>query len=108
MERQDLHLSSVLGTRKLALAGLNIRVEAVDEAEDVRRADMLQEVIESPGSQRCKWTLPTPRQRLFREPRSSGTAAARVGAPAFQWRDRVFFMFDRETGQGCVCSMRPT
>ena len=38
MEERDLHYASVLGTRKLALAGLNIRVEAAtDDKEDMRR-----------------------------------------------------------------------
>ena len=48
MEERDLHYASVLGTRKLALAGLSIRVEAAtDDTEDVRRADTVREVVDS-------------------------------------------------------------
>ena len=49
MEERDLHYASVLGTRKLAISGLNIRVEAAsDDPEDVRRADALSELVGSP------------------------------------------------------------
>ena len=45
MEERDLHYASVLGTRKLAVAGLSVRVEAAsDDPEDVRRADQLKEL----------------------------------------------------------------
>lgn len=57
MEERDLHYASVLGTRKLAISGLAIRVEAAsDDAEDVRRADQLKEIVDSPSSANCKPT----------------------------------------------------
>ncbi|MGH8044904.1 MAG: phage portal protein family protein, partial [Stenotrophomonas sp.] len=46
MEERDLHYASVLGTRKLAVAGLDVRVEAIsDDAADVRHADALRELV---------------------------------------------------------------
>ena len=47
MEERDLHYRSVIGTRKLAVSGLDIMVEAVsDEKEDVEIADFVREVMQ--------------------------------------------------------------
>jgi len=45
MEEKDLHLASVLGTRKRAVAGLQIKVEAPDgaDAREQKAADLLEE-----------------------------------------------------------------
>lgn len=48
MEEKDLHYASVLGTRKLALVGLDVRVDAAsDKPEDVRRADAVRDLVDS-------------------------------------------------------------
>ena len=45
MEERDLHYASVLGTRKLAVEGLDVSVEAAsDEAQDVRIAEAVREL----------------------------------------------------------------
>ncbi|OZA18438.1 MAG: hypothetical protein B7Y02_01600 [Rhodobacterales bacterium 17-64-5] len=44
MEERDLHYAGVLGTRKRSVSQIDITVEAAsDDAEDVRRADMVRE-----------------------------------------------------------------
>lgn len=48
MEEKYLHYASVLGTRKRAVAGLQIQIDAAsDSADDVRAADMVREAFAS-------------------------------------------------------------
>lgn len=50
MEERDAHYASVLGTRKLAITGLDIVIEsASDDADDVRRADALRALVSEPA-----------------------------------------------------------
>jgi len=50
MEEKDLHYRSVLGTRKLAVAGLEIVVEAAtEEKKDVEVADLVRESLRQDG-----------------------------------------------------------
>lgn len=50
MEEKDLHYRSVLGTRKLAVSGLQAVVEAAsDQAEDVAAADLVRETLLQEG-----------------------------------------------------------
>ena len=50
MEEKDLHYRSVLGTRKLAVSGLQAVVEAAsDAAEDVAAADLVREALLQEG-----------------------------------------------------------
>lgn len=47
MEERDLHYASVLQTRKLQVAGLEITVEAAgDDAASIKHADLVREVVE--------------------------------------------------------------
>lgn len=101
MEERDLHYASVLGTRKLALAGLNIRVEAAtDDAEDVRRADMLREVVESAEFGELQTDLTDALGKGYSVAEIMWDRSGNTWMPErFVWRDPRFFMFDRETGQ---------
>jgi len=101
MEERDLHYASVLGTRKLALAGLNIRVEAAtDEAEDLRRADMLREVVESAEFGELQTDLTDALGKGYSVAEIMWDRSGSTWIPErFVWRDPRFFMFDRETGQ---------
>src|SRR5690606_23428683 len=46
MEEKDLHYASVLSTRRLALAGLDIRVDSYsDDQADVKLADEIREMV---------------------------------------------------------------
>lgn len=101
MEERDLHYASVLGTRKLALAGLNIRVEAAtDDAEDIRRADMLREVVESAEFGELQTDLTDALGKGYSVAEIMWDRSGKTWMPGrFEWRDPRFFMFDRETGQ---------
>jgi len=101
MEERDLHYASVLGTRKLALGGLNIRVEAAtDDAEDVRRADALREVVESPEFGEMQADLTDALGKGYSVAEIIWDRSGKTWVPErFEWRDQRFFMFDRETGQ---------
>ncbi|MBO2925438.1 DUF935 domain-containing protein [Pseudomonas asiatica] len=101
MEERDLHYASVLGTRKLALAGLNIRIEAAtDDAEDVRRADILREVVESAEFGEMQTDLTDALGKGYAVCEIIWDRSGKTWMPErFEWRDPRFFMFDRETGQ---------
>ena len=101
MEERDLHYSGVLRTRKLAVDGLEITVEAAsDSARDVEMADALRDVIETPSFEDVKPDL------LDALGKSYSVAEilwqSRRGElrwrPEFIWRDPRFFLFDREDG----------
>jgi phage gp29-like protein len=101
MEERDLHYASVLGTRKLAVAGLNVRVEAAtDEAEDIRRADIVREVVESPEFGELQTDLTDALSKGYSVAEIIWDRSGRTWTPQrFEWRDPRFFMFDRATGQ---------
>lgn len=101
MERRDLHYSSVLGTRKNAISGLEIMVEAVsDSAQDVKERDFVAEQMESD----TMGTMP----RDLLDALGKGYSAVEImwdqSGPLwvpekYVHRDARFFMFDRETRQ---------
>lgn len=101
MEERDLHYASVLGTRKLALAGLAIRVEAAtDDREDVRRADALREVVEAAEFGEMATDLTDALGKGFAVAEIIWDRSGATWMPErFEWRDPRFFQFDRETGQ---------
>ena len=101
MEERDMHYASVLGTRRLALAGLEIRVDAYsDAAEDVKLADAIRELVADPMFYEAVFDLT--------DAFGKGYAAAEIvwDRTAKPWRpvkiihrDPRFFRYDRETGQ---------
>ncbi len=101
MEERDLHYASVLGTRKLALAGLNIRVEAAtDDKEDMRRADALREVVDAPEFGEMATDLTDALSKGYSVAEIIWDRSGATWMPErFEWRDPRFFQFDRETGQ---------
>ncbi|MBN3968537.1 DUF935 domain-containing protein [Pseudomonas gregormendelii] len=101
MEERDLHYASVLGTRKLAVAGLNIRVEAAsDEAEDVRRADAVREVVESAEFGELQSETVDALGKGFSVSEIIWDRSGKTWMPdRFETRDQRFFQFDRETGR---------
>jgi phage gp29-like protein len=97
MEERDLHYHSVLGTRKLAVAGLPVNVEAhSDDARDVEIADAARELVET---DEFREMLPDALDALGKSfsvveimwDRSSG---ARWFPRGYKWRDPRFFQFD--------------
>ena len=101
MEERDLHYASVLGTRKLAVAGLNIRVEAAsDDPEDVRRADALSELVGSPEFGELQADLTDAVGKGYAVSEIMWDRSGKTWMPSrFEPRDQRFFQFDRDTGR---------
>lgn len=101
MEERDLHYASVLGTRKLAVAGLNIRVEAAsDDPEDVRRADALKEIVDSPEFGELQADLTDAMGKGYAVSEIMWDRSGKTWNPSrFEPRDQRFFQFDRDTGR---------
>jgi len=101
MEERDLHYASVLGTRKLAISGLSIRVEAAsDDAEDVRRADQLKEIVDAPEFGELQADLTDAMSKGYAVSEIMWDRSGKTWNPQrFEPRDQRFFQFDRDTGR---------
>ncbi|NBF12861.1 DUF935 domain-containing protein [Pseudomonas sp. Fl4BN1] len=101
MEERDLHYASVLGTRKLAVSGLSVRIEAAsDDAEDVRRADQLKEVVDSPEFGELQADLTDAMGKGYAVSEIMWDRSGKTWNPSrFEPRDQRFFQFDRDTGR---------
>ncbi|MCY1390151.1 hypothetical protein D9M71_49640 [compost metagenome] len=101
MEERDLHYASVLGTRKLALSGLNVRIEApADDAEDVRRADELTELVNGPEFGELLADLTDALGKGYSVAEIMWDREGKHWHPErFEHRDPRFFQYDRETGR---------
>lgn len=101
MEERDLHYASVLGTRKLGLAGLQVRIEsASDDAEDVRRADALREVVGAPEFGEMHSDLTDALGKGYAVSEVIWDRSGKTWMPErFEPRDQRFFQFDRATGR---------
>ena len=101
MEERDLHYASVLGTRKMAVAGLSVRVEAAsDDPEDVRRADQLKELVDSPEFGELQADLTDAMGKGYAVSEIMWDRSGKTWNPErFEPRDQRFFQFDRETGR---------
>lgn len=101
MEERDLHYASVLGTRKLAVSGLSIRIEAAsDDAEDVRRADQLKEIVDSPEFGELQADLTDAMGKGYAVSEIMWDRSGKTWNPLrFEPRDQRFFQFDRDTGR---------
>lgn len=114
MEERDLHYASVLGTRKRAISGLDIHVEAASEdANDIKIADAVRELIKQPEFIQARdelldalgksysvveinWhTKQTPWMPSNRWVQKDGEAYEEQG---YTWRDPRFFQYDKTTG----------
>lgn len=116
MEERDPHYGSVLGTRKRALSGLPVMVEAAtDDAHDVKLADAVRDLVRRPefgdmvddlldalgkgySVVEINWDL----KHLPWEPRTRNerqTNGEWREREAYTWRDPRFFKYDREQGQ---------
>lgn len=101
MEERDLHYASVLGTRKLAVAGLSVRVEAAsDDPVDVRRADQLKELVDSPEFGELQADLTDAMGKGYAVSEIMWDRSGKTWNPErFEPRDQRFFQFDRDTGR---------
>ena len=116
MEERDPHYGSVLGTRKRALSGLPVMVEAAtDDTHDVKLADAVRDLVRraefgdmvddlldalGKGYSVVEINWDTKHQpwepRTRNERQTSGEWRERE---AYTWRDPRFFRYDREQGQ---------
>lgn len=99
MEERDMHYASVLGTRKLALVGLDVRVEAATDApEDVRRADAVREIVSGAEFGELVAHLVDALGKGYAVAEILWDRSGRTWWPGFAERDPRFFRYDRDTG----------
>ena len=101
MEEKDLHYASVLSTRKLALSGLTIRVDAFsDDAGDVKIADAVRELVAEPMFYDAVFDLTDALGKAYSVCEIIWDRSSKPWRPIrLVHRDPRFFQFDRETGQ---------
>lgn len=99
MEERDLHYASVLGTRKLALIGLDVRVDSVsDDADDVRRADAVRGLVAAPEFGELVAHLVDALGKGYAVAEILWDRSEALWRPRYAPRDPRFFTWDRATG----------
>ena len=99
MEERDLHYASVLGTRKLAVAGLDVRVDSSsDDVTDVRRADALREVVAAPEFGELVAHLTDALGKGYAVAEILWDRSGATWTPRFAPRDARFFVYDQADG----------
>lgn len=100
MEERDGHYASVLSTRKLALAGLDIRVDSFsDDKRDVEIADAVRELVDAPGFGEMVFELTDALGKGYSVSEIIWDRTGKVWVPErYAHRDPRFFRWDRETG----------
>lgn len=101
MEERHEHYQSVLATRKLQVAGLEISIEAAsDNAEDVKDADLVREVIDRDEFQDELIDVLDALGKGFSATEIVWDTSEGQWMPsALKWRDPRWFRFDREDGE---------
>lgn len=100
MEERDLHYASVLGTRKLAIVGLDVMVEsASDDPADVRLADAVRELVAQAEFLEMVADLVDAIGKGYAVSELVWDRSGRTWQPHFRARDPRWFRFDRDTGQ---------
>lgn len=100
MEERDAHYASVLGTRKLAITGLNVTIEAVsDHKDDIRRADILRELVDQPEfGEMCQHQVDA-LGKAYAVSELVWDRSGKEWMPQYEDRDPRWFTFDRVTGR---------
>ncbi|MBX3580822.1 MAG: DUF935 domain-containing protein [Rhizobiaceae bacterium] len=101
MEERDLHYSGVLAVRKRQVAGLEIVVEAAgDDAESVRDAELVREVVGRDGFQTELFDILDAIGKGFSCTEIIWETSASQWRPArLAWRDPRWFTFDPVDGE---------
>jgi len=98
IEERDHHYRSVLSTRKLAVSGLEVTVEAAsDEKRGVELADEVRGLIRDPGFGHAVFDLLDAIGKGYSAVEIIWETTAARWKPRYAWRDPRFFQFDRET-----------
>jgi phage gp29-like protein len=100
MEERDLHYSSVLSTRKLAVSGLEGIVKpAADESKrNVDIAEDVRQLTEEPGFNNMVMEQLDGLSKSYSVNEINWDTSEKQWHPSYVWRDQRFFQFDRETG----------
>lgn len=100
MEERDMHYASVLGTRKLAITGLEVRVESwSDAADDKKRADAVREIVDAPEFGELLSHLVDALGKAYAVAEMVWDREGKTWTPRFEDRDPRWFVFDRDTGR---------
>lgn len=100
MEERDLHYASVLGTRKLAILGLPIRVESYsDDPLDIQMADEVRALLGSAEFGECLAHLVDAIGKGYAVSEMIWDRSQFPWTPRFVERDPRWFRFDRDTGR---------
>lgn len=101
MEERDQHYGSVLGVRKNAVTGLEVKVEsATDEPADVKLADEIRELIAEPEFGDMSCDLMDALGKSYSAVEIMWDRSERQWRPrGYEHRDPRWFRFDRETGR---------
>jgi phage gp29-like protein len=97
MEERDPHYASVLGTRKRAVSGLPVVVEAAtDDAKDVELADQARALFKRRGGRALLQDLMDAVGKGFSVVETIWDRSSSPWTPAsYEWRDPRFFQFDQ-------------
>lgn len=99
MEDRDMHYASVLGTRKLAISGIEPIVEAAsDDTFHVKHAESLRELVRAPEFGEMLDDLMDALGKGYSAVEIMWNRGQQWVPQQYIWRDPRFFMFDRETG----------
>lgn len=99
MEERDMHYASVLGTRKLAIVGLSVSVEAAsDAAEDVRLADAVRAIVDEAEFGEMISHLVDAIGKGYAVSEIVWDRSGKTWMPQFHERDPRWFRYDRDTG----------
>lgn len=100
MEEREPHYASVLGTRKRAVSGLDVVVEAAsDEARDQELADAVRELVDRPEFGGLVEDLLDALGKGFSAVEIMWRRGATWEPEAYEWRDPRFFKFDQANGR---------
>ncbi|MGJ8523023.1 hypothetical protein R84981_001716 [Carnimonas sp. R-84981] len=101
MEEKDAHYFSVLSTRKLAVAGLEVSVTpASDDAEDERRAEAVREIVNEPDFGDLIFDLVDAIGKGYSVAEIMWHRTGSAWWPdRYECRDQRHFRYDRETGR---------
>lgn len=96
MEERDPHYASVLGTRKRALSGLEIKVEAAsDDSEDVRIADAVRGLFADPDMEERVEDMGDAFGKGYSVHEILWETSEREWRPRLEWWDPRLFRYDR-------------
>ena len=101
MEERDPHYSSVLSTRKRAVAGIEPTViPASDDKKDIEIADAVRDLVERPEFPGLITDLLDGLGKGYSVCEIIWDQSGAKWIPVeYEWRDPRFFVFDRESGQ---------